>query len=246
MRYLFANRAAALRPLEGRGVLLAFDFDGTLAPIVARREAAAMRPRTAALFHEVCARYPTAVITGRARGDVLPRLAGAAVVAVVGNHGLETGAALPPARARLLETTRARLRELPRVVGGLDVEDKGASFSVHLRRARRPRVAAAAVLAALPAGMKVVPGKAVLNVVLATAPHKGDALAALARRHRARALLYVGDDVTDEDAFALDAPGLVGVRVGRARRSAAEYFLRAQPEVDRLLRWLVTHRPPRP
>lgn len=246
MKELFAHRAAALRPLEGPRVLLAFDFDGTLAPIVARREAAAMRPRTAALFHQVCARYRTAVITGRARADVLPRLGGAALAAVVGNHGLETGAALPPAQRRLLEVTRARLAALPPVLGGLDVEDKGGSFSVHLRRTRQPRVAAAAVLAALPAGMKVVPGKAVLNVVLAKAPHKGDALAALARRHRARAVLYVGDDVTDEDAFALDAPGLISVRVGRDARSAATYFLRAQPEVDRLLRWLVTHRPPRP
>ena len=59
-----ANRVL-LDQLAWSNVLLAFDFDGTLAPIVANRHEAAMRARTARLFSTVCERYPSAVISGR-------------------------------------------------------------------------------------------------------------------------------------------------------------------------------------
>ena len=59
-----------LDQLAWSNVLLAFDFDGTLAPIVANRHQAAMRARTARLFSTVCERYPSAVISGRAKADV--------------------------------------------------------------------------------------------------------------------------------------------------------------------------------
>ena len=59
-----------LDQLAWSNVLLAFDFDGTLAPIVANRHRAAMRARTARLFAAVCARYPSAVISGRGTADV--------------------------------------------------------------------------------------------------------------------------------------------------------------------------------
>ncbi|MFN2377480.1 MAG: trehalose-phosphatase, partial [Candidatus Binatia bacterium] len=83
---------------EGRGrladlarskVLLAFDFDGTLAPIVADRDAAFLRPTTRELLARVCTLYPCAVITGRGREDVSARLLGMGMKHLVGNHGLE-------------------------------------------------------------------------------------------------------------------------------------------------------------
>lgn len=91
--------------------------------------------------------------------------------------------------------------------------------------------------------MRVVPGKFVLNVVLASAPNKGDALLDLRAREGADIAMYVGDDVTDEDVFRLDQPGrLLTVRVERSRTSAAAYFLRDQREVDQLLKRLITFR----
>ena len=84
--------------------------------------------------------------------------------------------------------------------------------------------------------MRIIPGKMVINLVPAGLPHKGDALRRLMRLSHRRIALYVGDDHTDEDVFRLAADaGVVGVRVGRTRHSAASWFLRDQQEVDELL-----------
>ena len=69
------NRSVLRRLVRGR-VLLAFDFDGTLAPIVADPPAARLRPRTRRLLAEVARKYPCVVISGRSRADVARRLTG--------------------------------------------------------------------------------------------------------------------------------------------------------------------------
>jgi trehalose 6-phosphate phosphatase len=244
-RLLLARNLEVIEQIAWSHALLAFDFDGTLAPIVAARDAASMRRTTFTLFKRVCALYPTAVISGRSRRDVASRITGAAVRYVVGNHGLEPGADSPETE-RALGEARLALGRLAEKTQGLDLEDKRYSLAVHYRRARRRRAARAAVLsvlARLETPMRVVPGKLVLNVVLASAPNKGDALLALREREQADIALYVGDDVTDEDVFRLDQPGrLLTVRVERSRTSAAAYFLRDQHELDELLRHLITFR----
>ncbi len=56
-------------------------------------------------------------------------------------------------------------------------------------------------------------------------------------------VIYVGDDITDEDVFQLDRPGqLLSIRVGRKQTSAAPYYIRNQAEIDRLLETLVALR----
>lgn len=225
--------------------LLAFDFDGTLAPIVADRSGAAMRATTRRLLTAACDVFPVAVVSGRSRRDVAARLGGALVKYVVGNHGLEPGADSPETEAALDEA-RARLTRLVAVTRGLALEDKRYSLAVHYRRARTRAAAQAAIRAAiegLATPMRMIPGKCVVNVVPGGAPHKGDAVLALRARERADVALYVGDDVTDEDVFRLGEPGrLLTVRVGRSSSSAAAYFVRDQSEIDGLLRRLVSLR----
>lgn len=246
MRYLLSRENAdLLAQLAWSRVLLAFDFDGTLAPIVASRDDARMRPRTLALFAEACALYPCAVISGRSQADVSARLGAARIKYVVGNHGLEPGASLDEF-AEEIASARASLEESVARLAGVDLENKRYSLALHYRRSRNKRVARAAILAAveaLPERMRVVLGKLVVNVVPARAPNKGDALLALRSAEKADTALYVGDDVTDEDVFELDQPGrLLTVRVGQSRASAAAYFLRDQSDIDRLLAKLVTLR----
>lgn len=234
-----------LAQLAWARALIAFDFDGTLAPIVDDRECASMRAVTLRRFSRLCTLYPCAVISGRSQRDVASRLDGAPVKYVVGNHGLEPGAGLT---AFEREVSRAHtvlvdaLREWP----GVDVEDKRYSLALHYRRCRRKREAREAILGAvraLPTPMRIVPGKMVVNVVPARAPDKGDALLDLRTREKADIALYVGDDVTDEDVFKLDQPGRVlTVRVGESRASSATYFLRTQREIDTLLNKLVVLR----
>jgi trehalose 6-phosphate phosphatase len=246
MRHLLTNEdREVLAQLAWSRVLIAFDFDGTLAPIVANRDDAQMRPQTLALFASMCALYPCAVISGRSKADVCARLGAARVKYVIGNHGLEPGANLHEFAE---EVARARRLLEEALVGtaGLDLEDKRYSLALHYRRSRNKRSARAAILtavAALPVPMRVVPGKLVVNVVPERAPNKGDALVELRNSEGADTALYVGDDLTDEDVFEIDQPGrLLTVRVGESGSSAAAYFLRSQREMDRLLARLVALR----
>jgi trehalose 6-phosphate phosphatase len=244
-RLLAPQNRPLLAQMAVSRVLLGFDFDGTLAPIVGDRDAAAMRLRTAHLFVRVCRLYPCAVISGRSRADVTSRLAGAAVKYVVGNHGLEPVAA-PEIFEREVLIARPALAAALAEHPAIDIEDKRYSLAVHYRRARDKRTARRLIheaVASLPIPMRIVPGKLVVNVVPAGAPHKGHALLRLQRLERARSAFYVGDDATDEDVFALDEPGrLLTARVGRSKTSAAAFVLRDQREIDVLLETLLTFR----
>lgn len=225
-------------------VLLAFDYDGTLAPIVAERERASMREKTRALLAAVSNLYPTVVISGRRRADVLRRLKGTCVRDVVGNHGIEPWNATSRLRRevdRWLPTLRARLASFH----GVQIEDKGFSVAIHYRQSREKKRARAAIQAlALGLGdVRVVGGKQVVNILPRGAPHKGLALERERRRHGCDTAIYVGDDKTDEDVFALDQPGrLLAIRVGAKRSSQAAYFLRSQQAVNELLRFLAEAR----
>jgi trehalose 6-phosphate phosphatase len=243
VKRLLARENDELLVQVARGpALLAFDFDGTLAPIVSDREGAAMRRRTAWLFTRVCALYPCAVISGRSQSDVGGRLAGAQVRYVVGNHGMEPGTDLGAFEEEMARAGQILVAAL-RGYGGVDVEDKRYSLAVHYRRSRQRRAAREAItraVASLPIPMRMVPGKLVVNVVPARAANKGDALLRLREAAGAAIALYVGDDVTDEDVFRLDQPGrLLTVRVGVSGKSAAGYALRDQREIDTLLVRLV-------
>lgn len=247
MRHLLgAEGRELLAQLASTRVLLAFDFDGTLAPIVSDRESARMRTRTAGLLDAVVARYPVAVISGRAKSDVRRRLGRARLQHVIGNHGLEPGGDTRTF-ARVMRRCLPLLEAALDGAAGVEVEDKRYSLAVHYRHARnksaaRARIAAA--VAGLPDPMRVIAGKLVVNIVPVDAPNKGDALLALREKERADVALYVGDDVTDEDVFVLDEPGVVvSSRVGRSTRSAAPYYLRDQREMDPLLAALVHLRP---
>jgi trehalose 6-phosphate phosphatase len=228
-------------------VLLAFDFDGTLAPIVVDPDAAQMRARTRLLLVRAATLYPTVVISGRSRADTRRRVADVPLREVIGNHGAERAEVDPDETAAVRRwrlALGARLAGLP----GVFIEDKGLSLSLHYRQSRQKKRARAAILAAAAElsarePLRIVGGKQVVNLVREDAPHKGMALERVRARLGCDTALYVGDDETDEDVFALDQPGrLLGVRVGARARSHADFFLRAQREIDQLLRILIRAR----
>jgi trehalose 6-phosphate phosphatase len=245
---LSPEHAPVLARLASARSLIAFDFDGTLAPIVPLREGAGMRQHTAELLAQVCALYPCAVISGRARDDVGARLGSAQVKFVMGNHGAEPGAHLADLE---LEMLRARVLLTDLLAGllataDIEIEDKRYSLSLHYRRSTEKEAALSAIGAAvarLPSTMRVVGGKLVVNIVSAHARNKGEALLALCTAEQAELALYVGDDVTDEDVFALEPGGrLVCARIGESRASAATFFLEHQAAIDSLLTQLVSLR----
>jgi len=237
-----------LAQLAWSRVLLAFDFDGTLAPIVAIRDRAAMRRRTGALLAAVSELYPCAVISGRAQRDVATRLGQSGVKHVIGNHGIEPGSDISGFE-REIAIVRPLLEQALVGSPGVEIEDKRYSLAIHYRKARRKREARTAIeraVTALPRSVRVIPGKLVANIIPLGARNKGDILLELRDREPADVALYVGDDVTDEDVFTLDQPGrLLGMRVGKTTMSAARFYLRDQAEIDSLLAWMVKLRKPR-
>ncbi len=236
--------AGVLERIASARTLLAFDFDGTLAPLVEDRRAAAIPAETLRLLRATALFYSCAVISGRARADVAERVAGVPLVAVVGNHGAEVGQGpLEGPVQELVAGWHDRLTAALADVAGVEIENKGFSLAVHHRRAASPREALERIRAALARleGAVTSEGLAVVDVLPASAPDKGDALRTLRRRLRSSPVVFVGDDQTDETAFRCEVVE-VGIRVGEDPRSAARWFIPDQREVNALLRALVLAR----
>ena len=166
-------------------------------------------------------RYRTvAIVTGR-RSDEVAALVDLPHVAYVGLYGLEDGA------TELVTAVVPRAEAAAGAVPDARVEDKGNSVAVHYRQAPDPVSARAALLVALQpvatgAGLEIIQGKMVVELVPPNRPLKGGAVERLAGEHALEALLYAGDDHADLDAFAaldrLSVSGKVGVTVRVAVR----------------------------
>jgi trehalose 6-phosphate phosphatase len=222
-------------------VLLAFDFDGTLAPLVDDPRKARIAPAVARAFAALSRSYPCAAISGRPQADLARRMAGLGATLVIGHHGLEPSRRAQPFAARVQEWVPL-LRGHLAGAKGIVLEDKTFSLAVHYRKAPSKKRARAAIQAAVSTlqGLRVIPGKHVVNLIPDGAPHKGIALEAALKRLRCDTALYVGDDETDEDVFALDDPGrILTVRVGRKRTSGASFFIANQAAMPRLLQVLI-------
>jgi trehalose 6-phosphate phosphatase len=226
-------------------LLVGFDYDGTLAPIVARPDLAEMRASTRQLLRALALRYPCTVISGRARADVMSRLGSLPVLHVSGNHGLEPWAEKASYAAQVHDWVVRLTRDLAELPGVV-VENKVYSMAVHYRLASDKTRALHAINKAIERlpGVRPIPGKDVVSLVPRDAPGKGAALEGARRLLVCETALYVGDDDTDEDAFRSAPPArLLSVRVGPSSRSRATYALKNQREIDGLLRQLVALRP---
>jgi trehalose 6-phosphate phosphatase len=203
---------------QPKDCLAAFDYDGTLAPIVADPERARPHPRIPGALTRVAARVGTvAVLTGRPAQTAVDLAgfigtAGLDSLVVVGHYGLERWDASsqeltrtsPPAG---LDAVR---HELPGLLarlglGDATVEDKVLSVAVHVRRMADPETAYQVLVQPLTElaerhGLVAEPGRLVLEV-RAGEMDKGRALRALVEERAARSVIFVGDDLGDLAAF---------------------------------------------
>jgi len=246
MGHILAKRhVSVLTAFATANVLVAFDYDGTLAPISADPGRAPMRARTRRLLGAVADRYPCIVISGRARSDLVKWLSGVPVWHLSGNHGLEPWAANAVYVARVKRWQRQLAHRLERYPG-VAIENKTYSLTVHYRHARPRKPAVLAVQAALGAlrGARLIRGKEAISVLPSDSVHKGDALQRARRLLHCDLAIYVGDDDTDEDAFAGSSTETVlGIRIGSKRLSKARYHLKNQSEIDAFLNKLIRLRP---
>jgi trehalose 6-phosphate phosphatase len=220
-------------------LVVGLDFDGTLAPIVEDPQKAQIHPDAPQVLVELASQVrAVAVITGRPARQVLA-LGGLEEVGnaigdtgrelfVLGQYGNERWTSherrvVSPKPPRGLATFMGELPRLLRRAGAPEawVEEKGLAVAVHTRRLAEPQVAFDHLLpllreAARSHDLDVEPGRQVIEV-RAPGMHKGAAFRRLSEDLDARAVVFVGDDLGDVEAFkaveALRAQGVAGLRV---------------------------------
>lgn len=243
MQHLFGpDGEAALAAALRQRPLLAFDFDGTLTPIVARAEDARLSAAVSARLRALATQLPLAIVTGRAVADVRDRL-GFEPQFLMGSHGAEDprDPAATAARTHCLDTLRQHLlaRQADLAAAGILVEDKGASVALHYRLSRDREQALlliSEILHPCDAAWRVFGGKMVANAVAKGAPDKAAAVHTLVARCGARCAVFAGDDLNDEPVFESAPPHWLTVRIGRSEgKSRARYFLDSPNEMAMLL-----------
>ncbi len=223
-------RSAIVRIARVPQLLVACDYDGTLAPLVEDPSKAVPLPEAVAALRSLAALPQTtaAVVSGRALRDLAALSRLPAEVYLVGSHGSEFDIGfverLAPEQVALRQQLEAALVTLVDGAPGVRLERKPASVAVHLRTAT-PEVAES-ILDAVRSGpatwpdVYVTSGKSVIELSVLTT-HKGTALNALRMQLSASAVLFLGDDVTDENAFGeLHGPD-VGIKIGMGPTAAS-------------------------
>ncbi len=243
--------------LTGRNPAVFLDYDGVLTPIVDRPEDAVMSDDMRVTLRQLATRCSVCIITGRDRA-VAQQLMGVDDLVVAGSHGFDIwtpqqGSITDDRVAGYLDLITKvtdRLRDDVGSIPGVRIEPKRASVAVHYRLvapADRDRIVKSVqtLLAEHPDEIALTPGKMVYEIKPNVDWDKGKAVL-----HLIDVLglgddvvpLYLGDDITDEDAFrALQDRG-IGIFVGRAddpevndRETAAQFVLESVDEVQRFL-----------
>ena len=258
MKYLLKEWKTIKRALEKKYIYLFLDFDGTLTRIRKRPGSVKLSKATKSVLKDLASqkKISIAIISGRSLKDAR-RMVGLKSLIYAGNHGLEAEGpglkhAVPEAlRAKkAIKEISAKLKKQLKALRGVIVEDKGLTLSVHYRMVPAGKVKEAekifkkVVLAHKSSGKVVVTsGKKVWEVRPPVKWNKGKAAAHLLKRKKKTlkkgvASFYVGDDITDEDAFRILRKSSYTVKVGK-KASSAKYYVYNIKEVGDFLKKLL-------
>ena len=241
---LFDHWATVRRRLRAARHLAVFlDFDGSLVPLRARPDQVWLDASGRRLLRRL-ARHPRVtlvLISGRRLAD-LRRRVNVPAARYLGLHGWEhrDGHSAQPGTRRLMGVARRMLAERLRGLPGIWIEDKGPVFVAHYRGAslsttRRARQIVRETLEWLEPDLRVLAGRKVWEVMPQELGGKGVAVIRLLKELPQPTLsIFIGDDVSDERAFAA-LRGELTVRVGRPRRTRAHFRLRNPIEVRSFL-----------
>jgi trehalose 6-phosphate phosphatase len=230
-----------------RHALIATDFDGTLAPIVADPRAARALPGAVPALQRLAGAVGTvAVITGRPAADAvayggLDAIGGLIVLGHYGSQRWQDGAVTGPDPGPAVQAARQALPDvLSRAPDGVWVEDKGPALAVHTRRTADPDAALRLLRGPLDdlaerLGLAAQPGRMVIELRPPGAD-KGAALTGLARERAAGTVMFCGDDLGDLPAFAavraLRADGIQGCAVASASTESPQVAAAADLVVE--------------
>jgi trehalose 6-phosphate phosphatase len=227
-------------------LLVTSDFDGTLAPIVNNpADARPLADAAAALVGLADLRSTaTALISGRALDTLRSLSSMPESVHLVGSHGAEFASGFShDIDESMLRTIFDTLNAIAAERPGVTVELKPASVALHVRNAG-PADAEAALIQARDASgswdAELTEGKAVLEFAVISTD-KGEAVDILREQHDASAVVFFGDDVTDEKAFRRLRESDVGVKVGPGD-TLARYRIDSPEDVAAALEFLLETR----
>jgi alpha,alpha-trehalase len=243
-----------LNRLRGKALAIFLDYDGTLTPIVEDPAKAILPDETRKVIKQLAEHYPLAIVSGRDLGDV-KKMVGIGDIAYAGSHGFDIlglggkfrdqkmGKSFLP----MLESAEKELNAIVKDIPGARVERKRFAIAVHYRQVERVNIGALGrrfdeILSHYPELRKSA-GKKVFELLPNIDWDKGRALLYLLDvlyADSSRVLpLYIGDDVTDEDAFRAISDRGIAIAVGEKEQTAAHYTLRDPDEVAKFLRNLV-------
>ena len=243
------------RRLEGRTAAVFLDYDGTLTPIVSRPELARISPEMTRRVGALAERCPVAIVSGRSRAT-LKGFLGLENVIYAGSHGLDiegpagsgirldVGKEFMESLATVYRKLSASLADIP----GVLVELSGYTVPVHYRLVDSEQIPLVDEIVERELRdhpkIRMNRGKMVFEIRPNISWNKGEAVLwireKLGLNPENSVAFYLGDDTTDEDAFAVLGENDVGILVtSRPRKTAARYSLNSPSEVGRFLQGLI-------
>jgi len=246
--------------LSNKYIMLFLDYDGTLTSIAKTPDKAAISHETKRLLSLLAQKKNCriAIISGRDLADIKKKV-GLKNIIYSGNHGFQIEGpkiryelAVPAGYKKTLQHIKLKLKEKLSGIKGAFVEDKKLSLALHFRLADReqwPSIKTifheTIIIYLIKNKIKIKFGKKVLEVRPPLSWDKGKVVLWLLARQEALSKsqkiipVYIGDDITDEDAFkALKNRGLT-VFVGDAGSSLARYYVKNVKEVHGLLKYIL-------
>lgn len=215
--------------------LYAFDFDGTLAPIIDNPSDARMSARVADLLEKLNTISGVAILSGRSVKD-LRKILPFEPRYLIGNHGLEGAHSESEMQTfrNLAEKWKESLSVLPENAW---LEDKTYSLTIHYRENQHDLLKRVSALD----GATILEGKNTLNIIPSAGMNKGQALDLIMKQNHIHFGFFIGDDKTDETVFAYKHSRLLTVKVGLSPDTYAKYYLNSQSEVEKLLEVILSY-----
>lgn len=241
------NFSKIMKMARGCKLAIFLDYDGTLTPIVSRPKNAVLSESMLQILCQMASKYSIAIISGRDVQDIKSRI-GIEGIFYSGSHGFDiegpSGLKKEISDAKkflpLLRSIKEDLRKIAKKFPGSEIEEKKFSIAIHYRNVGEPikenfKTCVQTILQNYN-GLKLKKGKEVFDLSPNLDWHKGKAVLWLQSHvFTNHFLIYIGDDLTDEDAFEMLGHQGIGIVVGQPADTKASYMLKDTNEVQSFL-----------